>query len=218
MNEPQTWADLQDVGNPQATLVLQAIARHAHWDTGECYPSHSALARMAKCSTKTVQRYLDRLKADGIITVKKRVRDDGSQTSNMITLVGYAPWVTALRLGGQVEKPRRVTSYLDTEPPGTPPPHVLPYAVDPSPMSTPLDSLSTPLDKLATGDGHVVSTWGGHLESTRRTSLQQSIEHSPLTPRDGGNQSKLDCKSKWLADLRATGRDVGVRQASCAGR
>ena len=67
MNEPQTFVDLQDAGNAQAQLILQAVARHADWNTGQCYPSQDALAIMAKCTSRTVRAYLAKLEADGFI-------------------------------------------------------------------------------------------------------------------------------------------------------
>ena len=111
MNEPQTFADLQDAGNAQAQLILQAIARHADWDTGQCWPGDEALARMAKCSTRTVQTYLSRLEADGLIAREDRRSVRGTKMTRMITLVGYSQWISTLRNGGNVSKPKAVGKY-----------------------------------------------------------------------------------------------------------
>lgn len=111
MNEPQTYVDLQDAGNAQAQLILQAIARHADWNTGECYPSQEAISRMAKCSVRTVRSYLARLETDGFITREERRKQNGAVQTDLITLVGYQQWITALREGGNVAKPKEVQRY-----------------------------------------------------------------------------------------------------------
>lgn len=111
MNEPQTYVDLQDAGNAQAQLILQAIARHADWNTGQCYPSQDAIARMAKCSVRTVRNYLSRLESDGFIERQERRKDNGAVQSDLITLVGYEEWITALREGGKVAKPKETPRY-----------------------------------------------------------------------------------------------------------
>ena len=111
MNEPQTFADLQDAGNAQAQLILQAIARHANWDTGTCWPGDAALSRMGKCSTRTVQTYLAKLEADGLISRADRRSDRGTKLAREITLVGYAEWIAALREGGQIARPKAVGKY-----------------------------------------------------------------------------------------------------------
>lgn len=111
MNETLTFADLQDAGNAQAQLVLYAIARHANWNTGRCYPGQDALATMAKCHVRTVRRYLDKLKADGLISIEERRDDNGHRQSDLITLIGYQEWVAALRNGGKVDKPKEIKGY-----------------------------------------------------------------------------------------------------------
>lgn len=115
MNEPQSFVDLQDAGNAQAQLILQAIARHANWDTGACWPGQEALARMAKCTTRTVRNYLGKLEADGFITRQERRNESGNRQSELITLVGYSEWITALREGGKVARPKSVERYETSE-------------------------------------------------------------------------------------------------------
>ena len=115
MNEPQTYADLQDAGNAQAQLILQAIARHADWNTGQCYPSQDALAVMSKCTARTVRSYLAKLESDGFITRQERRKDNGAKQSDLITLVGYEMWITSLREGGNVAKPKATQRYEQAE-------------------------------------------------------------------------------------------------------
>lgn len=115
-HEPQTFCDLQDTGNAQSQLILQAIARHADWDTGEGFPSVKTLARMAKCSEKTARRHIAKLEADGFIEQEARYRkDDGGRSSNLIRLSEYKKWIEANRKGGRVNKPRTAKRY-DTPP------------------------------------------------------------------------------------------------------
>lgn len=110
-HEPQTYVDLQDTGNAQSQLLLYAVARHADWDTGICYPRVAVLARMGKCSDKTARRHLSKLELDGFIVTEERQREDGSQGANKIVLVGYAEWIKANRDGGNVAKPRKAARY-----------------------------------------------------------------------------------------------------------
>lgn len=124
MNEPLTFADLQDAGNAQSHLILLAVARHADWDTGECFPCVKTLARMAKCSEKTARRHLARLEADSLIEREERKREDGGRAPDLIRLVGYKKWIETNRKGGRVNKPKSVPKYEDpplvnmTSPPG----------------------------------------------------------------------------------------------------
>lgn len=121
MNEPQTFVDLQDAGNAQAQLILQAIARHADWDSGECYPSQDAISRMSKCSVRTVRRYLAKLEIDGFISRDERRKDNGAMQSDIIKLVGYEQWITALREGGNVGKPKEAKRYEQPDKLSAPP-------------------------------------------------------------------------------------------------
>ena len=115
MNETLTYVDLHDAGNAQAQLVLYAIARHANWDTGRCWPGQTVLARMSKCSERTLRTYLKKLEADGLIKIDERRDEHGARQSDMITLVGYEVWIKALRDGGKVEKPRQINAYSQPE-------------------------------------------------------------------------------------------------------
>lgn len=111
MNATLTWVDAQDAGNAQAQLILQAIARHADWETGEAHPSRERIAMMAKCSKRTVNRYIDKLESDGLIERLPQSRANGSQTANVYRLVGYVEWAKAVHNGGVVAKPKRVEKY-----------------------------------------------------------------------------------------------------------
>lgn len=189
--EPLTWADLQDTGNAQSQLVLIAVARHADWDTGTCYPSVRAIAEMAKCSEKTARRHLKQLKADGFIDLAERFADGGERTSNLITLCGYAEWVVTLRAGGGVARPKRAKRYRDED---------LPEARDePSDASDdaaqddtsvgcetpppPGQSDQGAMVNLTGGPGHVLTRGPGHLVTRpKELSSELSVELSPQPP------------------------------------
>jgi hypothetical protein len=115
MNETLTYVDLHDAGNAQAQLVLYAIARHANWDTGRCWPGQTVLARMAKCSERTLRTYLKKLEADGLIKIDERRDEHGARQSDLITLVGYEMWIKSLREGGKIEKPKKINDYSQPE-------------------------------------------------------------------------------------------------------
>ena len=115
MNETLTFVDLHDAGNAQAQLVMYAIARHANWDTGRCWPGQTVLSRMSKCSERTLRTYLKKLEADGLIKIDERRDENGARQSDAITLVGYEQWITALRAGGVVEKPKQINAYSQPE-------------------------------------------------------------------------------------------------------
>ncbi len=61
--------------------VLAALGTHSDMD-GYCWPSHGSLADDLRISKKTVRRGLAQLISLGYIKASKRVRTDGSQTSN----------------------------------------------------------------------------------------------------------------------------------------
>lgn len=67
-------------------LVLMALADNAN-DAGTCFPSAATIARKARMTDRGVRKVVDRLKADGWLTVAPRKRPgDGRQTSNMYQL------------------------------------------------------------------------------------------------------------------------------------
>ncbi|PPD06288.1 MAG: hypothetical protein CTY28_14475 [Hyphomicrobium sp.] len=207
--EPLTWADLQDTGNAQSQLVLVAIARHADWDNGTCYPSQRALSEMAKCSARTIRRHIKQLVADGFITISERFAEGGERTSNLFTLVGYVDWVRGLRQGGGVAKPKRAKRYRDDDlSDDEPPAGSEPDGGDETPPPGQVGQGGEGVDNLSIPRGQQVSIPPGQQVSRpNEPSLELSLEPSPLTPRAGGKQAKIDRKAKWIADLRGAGRN-----------
>ena len=164
---PQRFVDSIDAGKAQTQLLLKGVAQYANWETGECYPSFTTLAKIGKCSRKTVQRHLRKMHARGIIKLEERFDTEGSgrQSSNTISLVGYAAWVATLRADGVVAKPK-----------------IIPGQVD-----------QGPTDILTRAPGQQVPTAPGHLLSTLDPSLESSSEQTiPPTPRQRGAREKID--------------------------
>lgn len=159
-NYTQLFVDLIDAGNAQAQLILKAVAQHADWKSGVCHPRCRSLAEIAKCSIKTVRRYLRQMQADGILELDGRFDEAGRRTSNEITLVGYAEWASAIRCGGVVAAPRIVRKY--DAPPGQsdqgPPGQFDQYPLDSLSPTGPGQSDQYPLVNLTRGTGHLVST------------------------------------------------------------
>jgi len=184
--EALTWVDQQDTGNAQSQLILQAVARHADWETGSCFPSVARLMKMAKCSDKTVRRHLKRLVGDRLLAVRKRHRHDGGQSANELTLVGYDVWVRALREGGVVAAPRRVKRYADLEESGQGPRLQGDQSGHPEPQQNGGGHndrpLGEPLVEETTAPGRVVSIPPGHKLTTQEHFTELSIEPSPPTP------------------------------------
>lgn len=207
--EPLTWADLQDTGNAQSQLVLVAIARHADWDNGTCYPSQRALSEMAKCSARTIRRHIKQLVSDGFITISERFAEGGERTSNLFTLVGYADWVRGLRQGGGVAKPKRAKRYRDDDLPDDEPPSGSDsHGGDETPPHGQSDQGGEGVDNLSMPRGQLLTIPPGQqVTRPNEPSLELSLEPSPLTPRAGGQQVKIDRKGKWLAGLRGSGRN-----------
>lgn len=66
---------------PTVKFVLMALA-DACDDEGYCWPSVPTLANKTCLDDRSVQRILKKLKADGLVQVQPRYRNDGSPTSN----------------------------------------------------------------------------------------------------------------------------------------
>lgn len=74
--------------DPTSRLVLYSISFYTHFETGECYPSISTLARETGLHSTTVRRHVHELEKIGVIKLKAR-----ENATSIITLVGYKEWV-----------------------------------------------------------------------------------------------------------------------------
>lgn len=70
---------------PALKLILMALADEAN-DDGLCWPSVRTIARKACVSERTVRRALQDYGNSELLTVARRSRPDGSQTSNWYQL------------------------------------------------------------------------------------------------------------------------------------
>lgn len=235
-SETQAWADLQDCGNAQSQLVLQALARHADWDTGFCCCRASTLARMAKCSVKTTRRHLKRLEADGVIAIKDQHRDDGSQGANKYLLLGYAEWISANRLGGKVPKPRRAGRYAEAD---------LGHDDDPRLGQEPEadetqqngrghvdqgggqadhgaiadDASKAAVVNVTRGGGQQMTRGPGQQVTTPRVTPSLNSKSEPVVPPlppNGGESEIRDWKGRTLDTLRSGGRNLDAIESLIA--
>lgn len=200
----QAYVDMIDAGNAQAQLILKAIAQHADWNTGECWPTVRALSEIGKCSTKTVRRYLRKMKEDGLLEIEERWLDgadeNGRQTSNRIVLAGYAEWIEANRAGAVGRKPKKVPRYSLT-------PHGQSDQGGGEGHSTdPVDSVTTgtgqldhgALDALSMGPGQpgrpapVDNMVSNHNELSFELSSQHSPPHPPTASRRGARERGIN--------------------------
>lgn len=212
-NTTQTFVDLIDAGNAQAQLILKAIAQHADWNTGECWPTVRAISEIAKCSPKTVRRYLRKMKEDGLIEMEERWQDgegeSGRQTSNRIVLAGYAEWIEGNRSGAAVRKPLKVPHYK--APPGQDD-----HGTD---EDAPLDSLGGASEYNSGPQGVVKESSGagqsgpGPLDnkvSTQEPSSKPSSQQiSPPPPRTRGARERVS-DFDLIEELRREGKPAHI--------
>ena len=71
---------------PATKIVLYWLADHHNGETGDCYPSLSRLAKCCEMDKSAVHRHIGTLTTKGLISVKRRRRDDGGFTSNYYIL------------------------------------------------------------------------------------------------------------------------------------
>lgn len=68
--------------NPYTIAVYTALSKFTN-KVGECYPSRKTISKIAGVCVSTYNKYIKRLIEKGIVTKIKRVRSNGSQTSNL---------------------------------------------------------------------------------------------------------------------------------------
>lgn len=103
------WAFDFEAKNSSEKAVLLALANYAGGD-GRCYPGQESIAKKASCTDRTVRAVLADLESRGVITRERRVRKDGSRTSDVIVLVPLSNQPE--NSSGSVEPNRKITSSL----------------------------------------------------------------------------------------------------------
>lgn len=80
-----SWAASAPCASAGEKAILLLIASYVGTD-GTCYPGQKTIAQQACCSEKTVERALKAFEERGWIERKKRFRQNGSRTSDLIIL------------------------------------------------------------------------------------------------------------------------------------
>jgi DNA-binding transcriptional ArsR family regulator len=87
--QAMTWAFEQDV-EPNAKLVLLALANRTNHETGVCYPGQALLGRECSMSDRTIRRHLNTLEERGLIERRARMLPEGrGRTSDEYRLACY---------------------------------------------------------------------------------------------------------------------------------
>lgn len=84
-----TWAFEQQV-EPNAKLVLLALANRTNHETGLCHPGQELLGRECSMSTRTIRRHLKSLEDVGLLRRRPRMLGEGrGRTSDEYRLAFY---------------------------------------------------------------------------------------------------------------------------------
>jgi len=87
--QAMTWAFEQTV-EPNAKLVLLAIANRTNHETGLCFPGQQLLGRECSMSERTIRRHLKTLEAAGLVRRRPRMLGEGrGRTSDEYRLAFY---------------------------------------------------------------------------------------------------------------------------------
>ena len=98
MNHAYTFATTKDTGNIALQMALYVIAMHINVETGKTYAGIKTLMAEAKVkSDRTMRNYIARLEEMGLVRRERRTRQNGSNTTNNIELVGFLEWFGKLR-------------------------------------------------------------------------------------------------------------------------
>lgn len=110
------WARRRPLKSPSAKLVLLTLASYAG-ERGECFPSQARLAEDTAQSVDSVQRRLGELEKMGLLVRFRRMRPDGSRTSDQIVLLhDDEARAYAQKLGWVPDVARRPETAPDIEP------------------------------------------------------------------------------------------------------
>lgn len=79
------WASRQRTGSPPAKAVLLILAHHAD-AAGRCFPSVETIAAETELCLRSARQAITSLATQGLVTVCKRRRPDGTQAASAYTL------------------------------------------------------------------------------------------------------------------------------------
>jgi len=144
---------------------------------GECWPSHASIAKEMDVSERSARNYLAELTKVGALQVVNRLRDDGSQTSNLYVL-NSVRGVAASCQGGGNELPGGVAmgdqggwQQVADEP----------YPEEPDPLNPPSSSASQPTDSQS-GDVNMSEGYDNTTTTDEEPSPSEVARLSHPTP------------------------------------
>lgn len=76
---------------PRTFAVYCCLLRHKSQTTNDCWPSRETIARMCRCTRRTVDKALHELCDIGLVKKEKRYAADGRRTSNLYTVCDLLP-------------------------------------------------------------------------------------------------------------------------------
>jgi hypothetical protein len=80
-------------------LLLRAVARHANWENGECWPGTDCLCAETGYGEATIRRLKAKLIDRRLLSSKGRaLRKGRGRTTSVLTLVGYREWLGDLSI------------------------------------------------------------------------------------------------------------------------
>lgn len=103
-----------------AKFVLVAICNYAN-ENDEAWPSHSSVARLTGLSKRTIQNSIQKLEDWGLIKRIRRDRENGSETSAMVSIDLDVSWIVkggiaTPAIGGVQQLPRGIAGAATLEP------------------------------------------------------------------------------------------------------
>lgn len=94
------WVIFHPNLSAQAIRVYAVLAIHADRKNDTSWLGRKAIAEEAQCSLSTCDRALGELTNEGALKIESRSRTDGSQTSNLYTIIRRYPATTPVAIGG----------------------------------------------------------------------------------------------------------------------
>lgn len=181
------WAKNQRVGSPTRKLILIALAECAD-ERGRCWPSYGYVAQIAECSTKSVERHLERLEAMALLSRTHRLRRGDGRMGAYHYQLNVAQVRMAL---GEVDEP---TDNLSSG-------QSVGWGDQPTPVSDPADTAVSagPAD---TGVGAGTDHYGTTKEPT--TSPRAPAREAPVDNSEARTLEWRGCRY----DLRAAPDDL----------
>lgn len=167
--QAMTFAMTLPVDASGQRLLLFCIAHHVSNETGSTIVGQKRLSDEARVSVRSVRRYLAELEDAGIVKCTPRRRDNGSQTTDQVELVGFLEWLNVIENGGVIPSRKRA-----------------------KPVDEPADNLAGGNPDLAGGGGHLLSGGGGHCCPTLNQVLNQESLTTSAQARAKDSNSDLE--------------------------